>query len=94
MNKKNLLLSAALAGVVAAGVAISQAPEATAASGKEKCYGIAKAGQNDCGSSDGAHSCAGQATVDNSPHEWKYVGEGECAGMGGTTTPGSSDSDN
>ena len=44
----------------------------------EKCAGIAQAGKNDCGSLDGAHSCAGQAKVDGSAHEWVYVPEGTC----------------
>ena len=83
MNKP--LLTAALAGILAAGV---MAPATTlAAKSKEKCYGVAKAGQNHCGSADGAHSCAGQAKVDNDPNEWKYVKAGTCVDMGGSTTP-------
>jgi uncharacterized membrane protein len=50
---------------------------------KEKCYGIAKAGKNDCASLSGAHSCAGQAKADNEPTEWKYVPKGTCAQLGG-----------
>jgi uncharacterized membrane protein len=45
---------------------------------KEKCYGIAKAGQNDCASADGTHSCAGQAKVDKGAYDWKYVASGTC----------------
>lgn len=83
MNK--LLLTAAMAGVIAAGSGI--ATEASAAkAGKEKCYGVAKAGENHCASADGAHSCAGQAKTDNDPNEWKYVAKGTCADMGGSTT--------
>jgi len=44
----------------------------------EKCLGIAKAGQNDCGAKDGSHGCAGQATKDADPKEWVYVPEGTC----------------
>jgi uncharacterized membrane protein len=44
----------------------------------EKCAGIAKAGKNDCGALDGAHGCAGQATLDNDDNEWVYVPEGSC----------------
>ena len=51
----------------------------------EKCYGIAKAGQNDCANLGGTHSCAGQAKVSDSPTEWKYVAKGTCAGMKGLT---------
>ena len=50
---------------------------------KEKCYGIAKAGQNDCANLAGTHSCAGQAKVDNDKGEWKYVAKGSCKSMKG-----------
>jgi len=68
-------------------VALSIAP-ALAAGDKEKCYGIAKAGKNDCADSNGVHSCAGQAKSDNAPSEWKYVAKGTCVSKeGGITTP-------
>ena len=52
----------------------------------EKCYGIAKAGQNDCGTA--KHSCAAQgAKVDGDPNEWKYVAKGTCEKLGGKTAP-------
>ena len=44
----------------------------------EKCYGVVKAGQNDCGSKDGSHSCAGQAKVDGDTGEWLLVPKGTC----------------
>ena len=48
----------------------------------EKCYGVAKAGQNDCGTA--KHACAAQGVkVDNDPNEWKYVPKGTCEKMGG-----------
>jgi len=51
----------------------------------EKCYGVAKAGQNDCGTA--KHACAAQgAKVDNDPNEWKYVAKGTCEKMGGKMT--------
>jgi uncharacterized membrane protein len=59
---------------------------AHAAGGKEKCYGIAKAGQNDCADANGVHSCAGQAKADKIPSEWKYVAKGTCEKEGGKTT--------
>ena len=49
----------------------------------EKCYGIAKAGQNDCASRNGSHSCAGQASSYNSPYDWNYVAKGTCLQLGG-----------
>ena len=51
---------------------------------QEKCFGIAKAGQNDCGTD--KHACAGLgAKVDKDPAEWKYVAKGTCEGLGGKT---------
>jgi uncharacterized membrane protein len=48
----------------------------------EKCYGVAMAGKNDCGTA--KHACAGQgAKVDKDPSEWKYVAKGTCEKMGG-----------
>ncbi len=52
---------------------------------KEKCYGIAKAGQNDCSNLAATHSCAGQSKVDNDKGEWKYVAKGTCVSMKGMT---------
>ena len=52
---------------------------------KEKCYGIAEAGKNDCANLAGTHSCAGQSKVAMDAGEWKYVAKGTCAGMKGMT---------
>jgi len=67
---------------VATAFALGAAPVVEAQT-KEKCYGIAKAGQNDCANLSGTHSCAGQASKDNAPDEWKYVPKGECKKAGG-----------
>ncbi|OYW27327.1 MAG: hypothetical protein B7Z51_09070 [Methyloversatilis sp. 12-65-5] len=82
MNK-SAALSAALASVFALGIVAS--PVAAAAEGKEKCYGAAKKGANDCASANGSHSCAGQAKADNDPNEWVFVATGTCEKMGGKT---------
>ena len=50
---------------------------------KEKCYGIAKAGENDCANLSGSHSCAGQSKVDMAADEWKFVAKGTCKSMSG-----------
>ncbi len=52
---------------------------------KEKCFGIAEAGKNDCANLAGTHSCAGQSKVAMDAGEWKYVAKGTCAGMKGMT---------
>ena len=49
---------------------------------RERCYGIAKAGANDCGN--GKHSCAGRALADAQPEEWKMVPAGTCGKIGGS----------
>jgi len=52
----------------------------------EKCYGVAMAGKNDCGTA--KHACAGQgAKVEKDPTEWKYVAKGTCENMGGKAQP-------
>lgn len=64
---------------------LASAPAAAAAAEKEKCFGISKAGQNDCASAAGVHSCAGQSKVDMDKTEWKYVAKGTCKDMQGLT---------
>lgn len=77
-------IGTALVGFAAAASAPAMADDM--AGGKEKCFGVAKAGQNDCAT--GAHSCAGQAKADKDPGEWKYVAKGTCEKMGGALKPG------
>ena len=74
MNQRALIAAAAASLMSLAFVA---AP-AHAADDKEKCFGIAKAGQNDCANLSGTHSCAGQSKVDMGQDEWKYVAKGTC----------------
>ena len=76
-------IQAAVAGIVALGLAtLVSAQPVKQKEGTEKCYGVAKAGQNDCGTA--KHACAGQgAKTDNDPTEWKYVAKGSCEKMGG-----------
>lgn len=81
MNQR-LIVSSALASALALGL-VGQA--AAQDKGKEKCYGIAKAGQNDCGTA--THACAGLARKDNAPDEWKYVPKGTCTKLGGKLKP-------
>ncbi len=78
---KSLTVAAALAGAV--GLAATLAPTDASAADKVKCYGIAKAGENDCANKAGTHSCAGQSTVDYSGDEWKLASKTECEEMGG-----------
>jgi uncharacterized membrane protein len=87
MKNAKLVVGTALASLVAlaltgfASDAEAQAQQADKKPAREKCYGIVKKGQNDCGTA--RHSCAGKAKGDNEPDEWKYVAQGTCEKLGG-----------
>ena len=81
MRRRLAALMAAMA--LLAGAAQSQTAEKPA--GKEKCFGVAKAGQNDCASIFGSHTCAGQAKVAMDTSEWRYVPAGTCKQLKGLT---------
>jgi uncharacterized membrane protein len=74
------ITSAAIAASLLAGIAAGSAqagpvkPQPT----KEKCFGIAKAGKNDCAAGAGT-SCAGTSKTDYQGNAWKYVDKGTCA---------------
>jgi uncharacterized membrane protein len=76
------IVSAALASVIAMSLASPASAQDTSKE-KEKCYGIAKAGTNDCANISESHSCAGQAKTSNGIDEWNYVTKGTCAKIGG-----------
>ena len=77
MNKR-LLITSAIAAAVAGTALVAQAQPAKEPSFKaEKCYGIAKAGKNDCAST-GANSCAGTSKADADPRAWIFVPAGYC----------------
>jgi uncharacterized membrane protein len=83
MNHTDLTIRAAVAGLLALGLA-ANAPSAFAAKGDmEKCAGIAKAGMNDCASA--GNSCQGHTTKDNEKDAWVYVPKGTCAKIAGGT---------
>ena len=86
MNRDYLIRSA-LAGLVAAGVTVGGSALAQD-KGMEKCWGVSKAGQNDCGSNKTAHSCAGQSKANYDPNDFKAVKTGTCLQMGGSLKQG------
>lgn len=82
MNRRNV--NVALAGSLAAALsALALAAPAAAddkMAGKEKCYGVALKGQNDCAAGAGT-TCAGTAKVDYQGNAWKAVAKGSCTTM-------------
>ena len=80
---KTLLSSALIASAFATALSagsILTATDASAAGGKEKCFGVATAGKNDCAAGAGT-SCAGTSKVDFQGNSWKYVAKGTCTTM-------------
>ena len=89
MTDTKLLVSSALAALAALAATATIAhsgPAEKPGYSFEKCYGIVKAGLNDCQTA--THSCAGTSTADNQGDSWVYVPSGTCAKVtGGSLDP-------
>lgn len=86
MSKLTSRSSSAAAIALALGAALNLASMPAAAEGaKEKCYGVALAGKNDCAA--GSNSCAGTSKTDYQADAWKYVPAGTCEKTASTTSP-------
>lgn len=86
--KTHIVLASVFAAAMAAPAFVAaQTPAPAPSFEAEKCYGVAKAGQNDCASA-GNNSCGGTSTVDADPSAWIYVPAGYCERIvGGSTQP-------
>lgn len=85
LSTRTLIAAAAAVAIGGAATAVAQAaaPDFTA----EKCYGVSKAGSNDCAAT-GNNSCAGTSRVDADPGAWIFVPTGVCAKIvNGSTNP-------
>ena len=86
----NHILSAAIGSLLVLGLTSGNANAADKKMDMEKCFGVAKAGMNDCSSNKSSHSCAGQATKNNDPQDFVAVPKGTCDKLaGGMTGDGS-----
>ena len=86
MNKKTLINSA-IATAISIAATTSSFVMAADQPSSEKCYGIAKAGKNDCKAGPGT-SCAGSSTKDGQGSSWMFVAAGTCEKIvGGSLTP-------
>ncbi|TPQ40522.1 hypothetical protein C2U70_04890 [Bradyrhizobium guangdongense] len=70
-------VSTALATLAVAGPLTKAEAEAATAAKKEKCFGVALKGQNDCAAGPGT-TCQGTSTVDFQGNAWKFVQGGTC----------------
>jgi len=86
MTKRNLILTAAASSLMTLGaLAFSNVASAQDDQEMEKCYGVVKAGKNDCAGA--GHTCQGQAKTDASPQEFLLVPAGTCERLAnGSTT--------
>ena len=80
MKPRNLAVAAFTLAALASGVGLAQDKGASIKGEKEKCYGIAMAGKNDCAAGAGT-TCAGTNKVDYQANAWKYVAKGSCTTM-------------
>ena len=70
-----------VAGSIALAVSAALAPSNAEAEAKEKCYGVALAGQNDCAAGAGT-TCAGTSKIDYQGNAWTLVPAGDCLKYG------------
>ena len=81
MSSKTFMTSLTLAGALSAAVVAAAGPGSAAPKPpeptKDKCFGIALKGDNDCAAGPGT-TCAGTATADYQGNAWKYVPKGTC----------------
>jgi uncharacterized membrane protein len=85
MNTKTAILAAAIGGLVACAGSAAFAADDAKQGATEKCYGVAKAGQNECAGP--AHSCQGLSKKDGDGKEWIKLPKGTCAKIvGGSLT--------
>ena len=87
MKISDATIAGAIAGVIAltagsAGAANVQCAE------RERCYGVVKAGKNDCATANSA--CSGTAQRDYQKDAWVYLPKGTCVRLGGTLKSGGS----
>ncbi|QQQ19152.1 DUF2282 domain-containing protein [Brevundimonas vitis] len=77
MNRFSIATGVVALLALGAGAASAAAPAAAQDAEKEKCYGVSRAGQNDCAAGPGT-TCAGTSTRDWQGNAWKLVAKGTC----------------
>jgi uncharacterized membrane protein len=82
MNK-SLWIASAVAAAVALPIVTASAGPVAQPPKSEKCFGVVKAGQNDCQTANG--SCAGTSRADNQKDAWVYLPTGVCEKISGAS---------
>jgi uncharacterized membrane protein len=78
--------AAAIALALGTALALAQAPAQAQDTDKEKCFGVAMKGKNDCAAGPGT-TCAGSSKADHQGNAWKLVAKGTCEKMASKTSP-------
>jgi uncharacterized membrane protein len=78
--------AAALALALGAALTLASAPVHAQSADKEKCYGVAMKGKNDCAAGPGT-TCAGTSKTDQQGNAWSYVPKGSCEKTTSKTSP-------
>lgn len=86
MNQAATTKFPAVALALALGAAFTVMPAAAQSADKEKCYGVALKGKNDCAAGAGT-TCAGTSKVDYQGNAWSYVPKGTCEKTVSKTSP-------
>ncbi len=85
--KKPIVAAAVLAALMGASFAHAEhgaaKHDATGKTEREKCFGVAKEGRNDCASKDGKNGCAGSSKRNADPNDWIYLPVGVCDKLAG-----------
>jgi uncharacterized membrane protein len=83
-TSKSLLAASSVLGALMLAAAQTHAGPVAQPPASEKCYGVAKAGHNDCAA--GVHSCAGQSTKSFDKTSFVYLPSGACGKLAGGST--------
>lgn len=82
MKNVNAIVQSALAAAITVGALGTQAPVFAAENPDvEKCYGVAKAGKNDCKTL--SNACAGHSVTDAQPDAFIALPKGTCERISG-----------
>lgn len=83
---RRIASGAALAMAMGAALTLVSAPATAQSADKEKCFGVALKGKNDCAAGPGT-TCAGTSKVDYQGNAWSLVPKGTCEKTASATSP-------
>lgn len=86
LHSQHAMSAVALAAALGAALSMVATPAAAEEADKDRCYGVALKGKNDCKAGPGT-TCAGTAKVDYQGNAWKYVPKGTCEQTASPTSP-------